>query len=246
MTGTRVDDFTGPEIDTTRWQFLEFPLADGTTWTCRERGAQTRVADGKVAITVEAFDNAYGGHQNIDNCKHLLLATRPLTLRTDGATSFHCRIQARSINATPFDWRDGFVSFNVLDFSSGMVFDLCATSDRLFAIYERLPWPGVDRPFTYLVDAPLSGLTIGPEQVYACEVRLIPGVRRAEWRVNEVLIFTADDILVPAAVTLGFGFITLHPCRQGVSQSRRGQGLAGSWSDFSWRHHPARRPSGDG
>ncbi|MGE0337976.1 MAG: DUF6081 family protein [Gammaproteobacteria bacterium] len=222
------DSFTGPTLDQARWRFLEYPL-DDRTWVCREEDAETRVADGALSIRVARFRNAHPWHQNVDNCKHLLLATDTVPVGTTGRTMFCAEIRAENLDGTPYDYRDGFVSFNVLDFATGMVFDVCATSDRVIAIYERLPLPHVTDPFTYIVDAPLSGVTIAPGRWYTCAVMFDPAARTTEWTVDGCRVFAAREVDVPAAVTLGVGFITLHPVRDGRSHSLRGQGLAGGW-----------------
>lgn len=231
-----VDPFTGPAIDDTRWQFLTYPLADGASWICQEPAARTVVGNGKVRIEVDRFQNAYGGHQNIDNCKHLYVARETLPVAPAGLTGFHCDITAHSVAATPRDYRDGFVSFNVLDFTTGMVFDVCATGDQLFAIYERLPFPGIGEPFTAIIEAPLSGLTVRPGETYRSSVLFDARARTAEWWVNERRIFAASEVPVPNAVTLGFGFISLHPCVEGQSRSLHGQGLHGSWARMRRSH----------
>lgn len=234
-----LDDFTGPALDMQRWQFLRYPLADGGTWVCAEPAAETTVGDGEVRIRVPRFTNAHDHHQNIDNCKHLLLAARALTLPDSGRVTFSTTLSARSLNATPQCYRDGFVSFNVLDFTTGMVFDLCATSDQVIAIYERLPLPGVGRPFTYIIDAPLSGVSVAPGRAYACAITFDVDRRAAEWRVDGALVFEAAQVPVPQAVTLGFGFISLHPLADGRSTSLHGQGLEGSWRAFEMRTEEA-------
>lgn len=231
-----IDAFEGPTLDEARWGFLVYPLPDGSHWTCREPESRTEVAQGKVRIAVDRFQNAYGGHQNIDNCKHLLVAKQTLPVAPTGISGFHCDITAQSTGANPRDYRDGFVSFNVLDFTTGMVFDICATGDQLFAIYERLPFPGLGEPFTYIIEAPLEAVPVGPDEVYHSSVLFDPVARRAEWWVNGRKIFAAADAPVPSAVTLGFGFISLHPCVNGQSRSLHGQGLQGSWAHLRRTH----------
>lgn len=227
-----VDDFTGPGLAPERWQPLAYPLPDGSTWICAEPAAELSVTDGTLALRVERFQNAHPSHQNIDNCKHLLLATSTVPVAADGETTFSVTMTAHSLNARPYEYRDGFVSFNVLDFATGMVFDICATSDRLIAIYERLPLPQVDTPYTYIVDAPLAGVDVAPGAVYHCAVTFDAAARTATWTVNGQRIFFAREILFPKAITLGLGLITLHPCHDGRSHSLRGQGLAATWRDL--------------
>jgi hypothetical protein len=144
------DEFTGPDLDMSRWVHLEYPAAPGgTSWRCAEPTARTEVGNGTLAVHVERFERAHDHVQIMDNPKHLLLSTESFAVPPIGCVSFSIAMAARGINAAPRDYRDGFASMNVLDMASGWVFDLCLNSDTILAIYERLPMPGVERPFTY-------------------------------------------------------------------------------------------------
>ncbi|MQA13832.1 MAG: hypothetical protein GEV09_06540 [Pseudonocardiaceae bacterium] len=224
------DDFTGPELDTGRWFYLEYPPGpDGVSWRCEEPSARTEVGDGTLNVHVERFERGHDQVQIMDNPKHLLLSTESFPVPAGGRASFSLQLAATSRNAAPRDYRDGFASFNVLDLSSGMVFDLCATSDQVFAIYERLPVPGVEAPFTHVIDSPLAGIETAAGRPHHCEVTLDAAQRSAEWRVDGALVFEVRDVLVPDEVKLGVGLITLHPIADGTSRSVRGQGLSASF-----------------
>jgi hypothetical protein len=224
------DDFTGPELDPTRWAYLEFPPGpDGTSWRCEEPSARTTTGDGLLTIHVERFERAHDQVQIMDNPKHLLLSTEPFAVPASSCLTVSAELGAAGIRTAPRDYRDGVASLNVLDLASGWVFDLCASGDAMFAIHERLPVPGVARPFTHVVEHPLAGLAIGPGRRHHCEVRLDAGQRTVDWRVDGVTVFDVRAVDIPERVTIGLGLITLHPIVDGVSTSLRGQGIAASF-----------------
>jgi hypothetical protein len=228
------DDFAGPELDMSRWFYLEYPPGpDGTSWRCQEPNARTNVSDGTLTIDVERFERAHDQVQIMDNPKHLLLSTESFTVPDAGTASFAMEMAATSINATPRDYRDGFASMNVLDMASGWVFDLCATSDAIFSIYERLPVPGVERPFTYVVEHPLAGLEVAPGCGHRYEVTLDAARDSAEWRVDGQLVYHVQGVHIPTQVNIGLGLLTLHPIAGGKSRSLRGQGLSASFGSIS-------------
>jgi hypothetical protein len=113
------------------------------------------------------------------------------------------------------------------------VFDACATSDTVFSIYERLPMPGVEQPFTYVVEHPLSGIVAAPGLSHTHTVTLDAGRGTAEWRVDGTLVHHVNGVEIPAQVNIGVGLFTLHPIVDGKSTSLRGQGMSASFGPIS-------------
>lgn len=226
------DDFTGPSVDEARWQFFQFPLPDGSARVCREPDAVTEVRDGELRVTVGTFTNSHVV-QPMDNVKHLLLSTAEFALDAAGVTEISGEIAARAIDATPRDYRDGFVSLVTIDMATGYVFDLCATGDSVFAVYERLPFPGVERPFTYCAEAPLAGLDVGPDRVHRCRIVFDGPARGVRYLVDDVQVFEAALSALPASVRIGLGMFSLHPTGGTESRSLHGQGLAGRWRNIA-------------
>jgi Family of unknown function (DUF6081) len=228
------DDFSGPDLDMSRWYFLEYPPGpDGTSWKCEEPNARTTVEDGKLEIHVERFERAHDQVAIMDNPKHLLLSTETFPVPEGGVATFSMELAVTSINATPRDYRDAFASMNVLDMASGWVFDACATSDMLFSIYERLPMPGVEQPFTYVVEHPLAGIDVKPGLPHTYTVTLDAGRGTVEWRIDGTLVHHVSGAEIPAQVNIGLGLFTLHPITDGKSTSLRGQGISASWGPVS-------------
>lgn len=227
------DDFSGPELDMSRWFFLEYPPGpDGTSWKCEEPNARTDVGDGTLDIRVARFERAHDQVAIMDNPKHLLLSTEAFPVPAAGVVTFSMDMAVTSLNATPRDYRDAFASMNVLDMSSGWVFDACATSDSVFSIYERLPMPGVDHPFTYVTEHPLSGIVAAPGLSHRYAVTLDAAAGTAEWHIDDTLVHHVRGE-IPSQVNVGLGLFTLHPIRDGRSQSLRGQGIDASFGPIS-------------
>jgi hypothetical protein len=228
------DDFSGPELDMSRWFFLEYPPGpDGTSWKCEEPNARTTVADGRLDIRIERFERAHDQVAIMDNPKHLLISTEVFPVPAGGVATFSTDLAATSLGATPRDYRDGFASMNILDMNSGWVFDACATSDMVFSLYERLPVPGVERPFTYVVDHPFSGIVAEPGRSHRYSVSLDAGSRTAEWRIDGTLVHDVRGVEIPAQVNVGLGIITTHPIKDGKSRSLRGQGMSATFGPIS-------------
>lgn len=225
------DDFSGPSLDASRWDFFRFPLPDGGAYVCAEPSAVVDTRDGGLRIQVQEFENSHAV-QPMDNVKHLLLSSADFPLAADGVTEISGEIAGRGINASARDYRDGFVSLVCIDMTTGYVFDLCATSDNVMAIYEQLPFPGVERPFTYVVEDPIDGVEIAEDRSYRCRIAFNAPGQKVTWSVDDVVVFESQVPYVPALVKIGLGIFTLHPTGGVQSRSLRGQGMAACWKNI--------------
>lgn len=225
------DPFTGPQLDSSRWHHLEYPGLgpDGGAWVAAERSARTTVADGTLSVDIDRFEIEHG-IQPVDNCKYVLLSTETFEVPAGGSLTASARVSASNVNATGFDYRDGFATLILIEPSTGWVFDCAVTSDQAFAIHERLPLPGAV-PFTRIVQDPLAGVEGGSGEPHSFRIVLDAAGRKAQWYVNDRLLFEASDIVIPPSVNVGLGIFTLHPTGDEGSRSLHGQGLSASWSD---------------
>ncbi|MBF6166070.1 hypothetical protein IU486_14960 [Streptomyces gardneri] len=229
------DDLNGPELREDRWRFLEVPLGADQTWRYADPAAHTEVGEGTVSLRIDAFTRSHAEVQILDNPKHLLVSTEAFDL-TAGARTFAVEMAAENIGVTGEDYRDGFAAFNVLDMSSAQVFDLIATGKHAYAIHERLFVPGVvpqEEAFTHVVHAPLAGVDIKPGEFHRYAVTIDRTAGTADWYVDDSPVYTTRAPQLPETVQIGFGIITLHPIEDGRSTSLRGQGLHGSWRNFT-------------
>jgi hypothetical protein len=235
---TGYDAFDGPHLDSARWEPLRVPTPDGTQWVFEEPEARVSVGGGIAEMAVPRFTRSNDELQSPDNAKHFLISTSAIVTPERGAIEFTADMAAEKLNGSADDYRDGFATFNVFDMQSGMVFDVVSSGSRVSAIYERMAVPGVaaHETFTYVVDAPLCGLSTEPGRFHRHAITLDVETGAVRFVVDGVTIFTVPSIpVVPTQLRLGMGLMTLSPITDGRSTSLRGQGMKGRWSNFGYR-----------
>lgn len=232
------DSFTGPGLDPALWAPLVTPTPDGGEWAYQEPDAITTVAGGVARIEVPRFTRSHDTLQSPDNAKHLVMSTRGLPVPAGGTVTFSVEMAARKLNGDDTDYRGGFATFNVFDMQTLMVFDIVSTGDRIHVIYERMGAPGVaegEEVFTYVVDAPLAGVPTSPDRFHRCAITLDADTASARFTIDNVLVYSIPRVAVmPRRLNLGMGLMTLCPLADGGSTSLRGQGMIGSWREFTY------------
>ncbi|GAA3399613.1 DUF6081 family protein [Paenibacillus hodogayensis] len=130
---------TGP------WKIGGFPLPDGTFWSYREPDAVVIVRNGILYVRAP-LSRKHDKVQILDNAKHMYYSAEQVEVPEAGEVSFELQIRARSQNTEPGDLYDGYVSLNLLDFSTGAALDFFAGNDKYASVYAVLPFPGVQVP----------------------------------------------------------------------------------------------------
>jgi len=129
------------------WKIGGFPLPDGSFWQYREPNAVVIVRNGILYVRAP-LSRSNDQIQILDNAKHMYYSAEPVKVPESGEISFELKIRARSQNTAPNDLYDGFVSLNLLDFSTGGALDFFAGNDKYASVYAVLPFPGVQVPET--------------------------------------------------------------------------------------------------
>lgn len=226
------DAFTGPDLDAGRWSEGLWPLPDGSVWPFTEPHARTTVRDGELEITISRFSRYHDREQQPDNAKHFIVSRDSVPVTGGAPVRFSAEMSAEQLNTESGDYRDGFGTFCVCDYGTGMVFDLISTGSRVLAVLERLPVPGVAKSdgFTYVIDAPLDTPAVVPGRFVRCDITFDPADAMVSYVVDGRPLFTTSSLpAVPRALNLGLGMITLQPIVEGRSTSLRGQGLRATW-----------------
>jgi len=214
-------------------------MGNGETWTWEEPSARFEARNGGLAVTVDPFTRKHDHVHMFDDPKQLYGSTATLPVSRDGVTVFEVEMGAETYHGNADDLRDGFAALNVMDFSTGMIFDFISTGQKIGAIYERLLIPGLTdekTAFTYLIESPFSGVRTEPGKMHHYSVRLDAARRTAEWLVDERPFFKAEGMPVSlGGITLGFGLFTLKPIDPlKGSVSLHGQGATGIRKDFQY------------
>lgn len=127
------------------WKTGGFALPDGSFWAYREPEAVVIVRNGflyvRAGITRENHQV-----QILDNAKHMYYSVEQVEVPEAGEVSFELQIRSRTQGTEPGDLYDGYVSVNLLDFSTGAALDFFAGNDKYASVYGVLPFPGVQVP----------------------------------------------------------------------------------------------------
>lgn len=129
------------------WKIGGFQLQDGSSWEYREPNAVVIVRNGILYVRAP-LSRSNNQIQILDNAKHMYYSAEPVVVPESGEISFELQIRARSQNTAPGDLYDGFVSLNLLDFTTGGALDFFAGNDKYASVYAVLPFPGVTVPET--------------------------------------------------------------------------------------------------
>ncbi|OMF36995.1 hypothetical protein BK133_07205 [Paenibacillus sp. FSL H8-0548] len=129
------------------WKIGGFPLQDGSFWEYREPNAVVIVRNGILYVRAP-LSRSNNQIQILDNAKHMYYSAEPVVVPESGEISFELQIRARSQNTAPNDLYDGYVSLNLLDFTTGGALDFFAGNDKYASVYAVLPFPGVTVPET--------------------------------------------------------------------------------------------------
>lgn len=127
------------------WKIGGFPLPDGSFWEYREPNAVVIVRNGILYVRAP-LSRQHNQVQILDNAKHMYYSVEDVKVPEGGEVSFELQIRARSQGTVPGDLYDGYVSLNLLDFTTGAALDFFASNDKYASVYAVLPFPGVQVP----------------------------------------------------------------------------------------------------
>jgi hypothetical protein len=230
---THLELTSGGGLNSRLWMPAGVPLGDNNFWMYQDKNAKVGYGDDSVTIDISPFSLAHDQVQIFDNPKHLYISKDSFTPGRDGIIAFGCRMKAAITKNHADDYRDGFCAFNVLDFTTGMVFDIISNGGKLWVIYERLLMPGVTtekEAFTHVIPIKKA---VSDDDTLDCLTVYDSARNTVEYYIDRELVHTAENIPVKAeSLQTAFGLITLHPIKNGKSISCRGQGGVGTWSDF--------------
>ncbi len=219
-----------------KWVLAGFPTPDGF-WEYREPNALVLVQNGKLRVTAVPLTRSNDSVQILDNAKHMYFSRERFAVPEDGEISVETEITARVLNGTPDDLYDGFVSLNLLDFSTGLAIDFFVCNEKFATVYARLPFPGVslDGPdtgkpkvFALFKELPLPG---GQQQPHRYKISYSHAEDTLRWYLNDELVNQETGVPVKMDGFLcALGIMTEKDIRDGKSASLHGQGVIGEWT----------------
>jgi hypothetical protein len=216
------------------WKMGGFPLPDGSFHEFREPEAVVIVRNDQLYVRVNPFTKSHPSVQFLDNAKHMYYSNESIKVPEEGGISFRWKMRSRPIGTTPGDLYDGFVSVNLLDFTTGAALDFFAGNDQFSSVYAVLPFPGVTVPET-------------KKTKYFCIFKEESDFHSRDWNEYQITYNrAADEVIfivngeevrrernVPIKFnefTVALGLMTEKDLSPDGSTSLHGQGIIGEWS----------------
>lgn len=222
-----------------KWMQAGFPTPDGF-WEYREPGALVLVQNGKLRVAAVPLSRSHDGVQILDNAKHMYFSRERFTVPDGGEISVELDIRAQVVDGTPEDLYDGFVSINLLDFSTGLALDFFVCNEKYATVYARLPFPGVTlgegapgKPTAFAIfkEQPLPK---GHQQTHCYRMTYSHADDTISWYVDGILVNQETEVPVKMdGFICALGLMTEKDIREGRSTSLHGQGIVGEWSPLT-------------
>jgi len=223
------------------WEYGGFPLPDDSFWQYREPNAVIVVEGERMRATAK-LSRANDQVQILDNAKNMFFSTKRFEIPEQGYISFEWDMKALCSGTKPHDLYDGFVSVNLLDFSTGVALDFFACNDVIASVYALLPFPGVPEPgdtentvkpkyFCDFNELPLS-TTAGQQHHYRISYHRGKDEVRFFLDEQEVGMYTEVPVKINGLI-IALGLMTEKQIEQGKSVSVHGQILSGIWGAFT-------------
>ena len=180
--------------------------------------------------------------QILDNAKNMFFSTKRFEVPENGEITFEWEMKALCSGTAPHDLYDGFVSVNLLDFSTGFALDFFVCNDVIASVYALLPFPGVPEPADsenaekpkYFCDFNEFPLTTAPGQLHRYRISYHRGKDEVRFFVDgqEVGVYSEVPVKINGFI-IALGLMTEKTIEQGKSVSVHGQVLTGQWGAFT-------------
>jgi hypothetical protein len=214
-----------------KWVIGGFP-----GWEFKEPDAVVIVQNGRLRVAAAPLTRGNGFVQILDNAKHMYFSREQFQVPPGGEISCELEIKAQKINGVPNDFYDGFVSFNMLDFSTGLAVDFFVSNECYATVYARLPFPGSPAPedgaqkyFALFNEQPLPK---GEQQNHRYRITYNQGTDELFFYVEDELVNHEVNVPKMESFIAALGLMTEKDIVDGASVSCHGQGLIGEWSEL--------------
>ena len=218
------------------WQQAGFDLPGGQRWDYREPNAVVLVRNGWLQVAAVPYTRSNDHVQILDNAKHMYFSRDRFAVPEGGRITFEIQIAARTVNTHPGNLYDGYVSWNLLDLTTGWALDFFTGGDTIGTVYGRLPFPGAAVPETgpakaFCIFNELKDIPTAQGQVHAYRITYDQGADTVEFEADGEVVDRYENI--PDKIT-GFtaalGLMSEIDIVEGRSVSCHGQGVIGQWS----------------
>lgn len=228
-----------------QWELGGFALPDGSTWQYKEPAAVVLVRNGVLQVSAVPYTRGNDRVQILDNAKHMYFSKQRFEVPAGGKISFEIEIAARTVGTQPGNLYDGYVSWNLLDLTTGWALDFFTGGDTIATVYGRLPFPGAAVPDTgnaraFCMFNELKSLSTRQNQKHAYRITYDQAADTVEFEADGKIVDRYEN--VPDKIT-GFtaalGLMSEIDIVDGKSVSCHGQGVVGQWGPMRVLTEPA-------
>jgi hypothetical protein len=223
------------------WQYGGFPQPDGTFWYYREPNATVVVEGERLRVTAK-LSRSHDQVQILDNAKNMFFSTRTFTPPENGEIVFEWEQRARCMGTAARDLYDGFISVNLLDFTTGAALDFFVCNEIITTVYAILPFPGVpmlpdkelsDKP-KYFCDFGELPIETSLGQLHRYRISYHRGKDEVAYEVDGREVARYKDVPIKLnGFAIALGLMTEKTIEHGKSVSVHGQTLIGEWGEFT-------------
>ncbi len=233
---TTVGDYHRLFESDARWVLGGFALPGAEIWQYKEPNAVVLVRDGWLQVSAVPYTRGHDRIQILDNAKHMYFSKERFEVPAGGKITFEIQIAARTVATNPGNLYDGYVSWNLLDLTTGWALDFFTGGETVATVYGRLPFPGAAIPETgeakaFCLFHELADLPASQGQVHSYRITYDQGADTVEFEADGKIVDRYER--VPDKIT-GFtaalGLMSEIDQVAGKSVSCHGQGVIGRWS----------------
>ena len=202
-------------------------------WEFREPEAVVIVQNGTMRVAAVPLTRGNGSVQILDNAKHMYFSRETFAVPPGGEITVALEIRAQKVNGVANDFYDGFVSVNLLDFTTGLAADFFVSNECYATVYARLPFPGSPAPdgdgqkyFAMFDERPLPN---GEQQKHRYAITYDQAAAELRFYVEGDLVNREVNVPKMEQFIIALGLMTEKDIVNGQSVSCHGQGLVGEW-----------------
>jgi Family of unknown function (DUF6081) len=218
------------------WVQAGFDLPGGQRWDYREPNATVLVRDNWLQVAAVPYTRSNDHVQILDNAKHMYFSKERFSVPEGGRITFEIQIAATTVKTDETNLYDGYVSWNLLDLTTGWALDFFAGAPGVATVYGRLPFPGAAVPETgpakaFCIFNEIRDLPHEQGQAHAYRITYDQAANTVEFEADGRIVDRYSN--VPDKIT-GFtaalGLMSEIDIVNGKSVSCHGQGVIGRWS----------------
>jgi hypothetical protein len=228
------DDFTGAELSPTRWTILQAKGPDGTLYPYLDRNATVRTGDGAMELSIMPFTRFHDSDPLQNNAKQMYRSVERIPAPATGSLIVEADMAVRTFGQIPFDLVDAFATVNLFDLATGVVLDVAATNDCVYALVERLYIPGVTRKDEHYIHRTVLDVPTSPGQSHRYAIRYEPQTSLATWYVDGQRLYWATIGVPVEAFHLGMALFSARDLtRYSRAEREHGQGATARWGPWA-------------